>query len=304
MNIELANGSEGYIPPPEQHALGGYTTWPARTAGLEVQAEPKIVAALLGLLEQVAGRPRRALSLIRWPVCQGRPGFEADGLLAARRDRGNHRDRFVRPRSPRCALKAALPFTCPARTHQVSPINSAVHFAGGFLETRLDDVPETYTLELWFWNGLPNDAREITGVLYSLSVEKADPFPGEYFGLSGKSKGLSFYSGPTDFVANADPVTIAHLSGKTEIAPKTWHHVALVRSGKRVAVYLDGRSEIDASDTTNVAPVKNPGWLRMGGRMVGNHAANFEGKLDEVALYDRALSADEIAGHVRAARSR
>ncbi len=27
-NIELANGSEGYIPPPEQHKLGGYTTWP------------------------------------------------------------------------------------------------------------------------------------------------------------------------------------------------------------------------------------------------------------------------------------
>ncbi len=42
-NIELANGAEGYIPPPEQHALGGYTTWPARTAGLEEQAEPKIV---------------------------------------------------------------------------------------------------------------------------------------------------------------------------------------------------------------------------------------------------------------------
>ena len=28
-NIELANGAEGYIPPPEQHALGGYTTWRA-----------------------------------------------------------------------------------------------------------------------------------------------------------------------------------------------------------------------------------------------------------------------------------
>jgi hypothetical protein len=39
-NIELANGAEGYIPPPEQHAFGGYTTWPARTAGLEPQAEP------------------------------------------------------------------------------------------------------------------------------------------------------------------------------------------------------------------------------------------------------------------------
>ncbi len=84
MNIELANGSEGYIPPPEQHALGGYTTWPARTAGLEVQAEPKIVAAVLGLLEQVAGKPRRGLSLTARRVCEGRAGLEADGLLAAR----------------------------------------------------------------------------------------------------------------------------------------------------------------------------------------------------------------------------
>ena len=58
-NIELANGAAGYIPPPEQHELGGYTTWPARTAGLEVQAEPKIVDAVLGLLEKVADQPRR-----------------------------------------------------------------------------------------------------------------------------------------------------------------------------------------------------------------------------------------------------
>src|SRR6516225_7421539 len=70
MNIELANGSEGYIPPPEQHALGGYTTWPARTAGLEVQAEPRIVAALLKLVEQVAGQPRRALRAPNGPYTQ------------------------------------------------------------------------------------------------------------------------------------------------------------------------------------------------------------------------------------------
>ena len=55
-NIELANGAEGYIPTPEQHKLGGYTTWPARTAALEETAEPKIVETVLGLLERVAGR--------------------------------------------------------------------------------------------------------------------------------------------------------------------------------------------------------------------------------------------------------
>ena len=59
MNIELANGAEGYIPAPEQHALGGYTTWPARTAGLEVQAEPKITGAVTALLEKVSGQKRR-----------------------------------------------------------------------------------------------------------------------------------------------------------------------------------------------------------------------------------------------------
>jgi neutral ceramidase len=53
MNISLANGCEGYLPPPEQFSLGGYTTWRARTSCLEVEAEPKIVAAVLGLLEKV-----------------------------------------------------------------------------------------------------------------------------------------------------------------------------------------------------------------------------------------------------------
>ncbi len=63
MNLGLANGAEGYIPPPEQHFLGGYTTWPARTAGLETGAEPKIVAKLLDLLEAVSpGRRRRPLT--------------------------------------------------------------------------------------------------------------------------------------------------------------------------------------------------------------------------------------------------
>ena len=84
MNIELANGSEGYIPPPEQHALGGYTTWPARTAGLEVQAEPKIVEAVLGLLEQVAGKPRRAATLNHGPYAKSVLASKPAGLLAAR----------------------------------------------------------------------------------------------------------------------------------------------------------------------------------------------------------------------------
>jgi len=54
MNISLANGGEGYLAPPEQHKLGGYTTWRARTSCLEELAEPKIKAAVVGLLVEVA----------------------------------------------------------------------------------------------------------------------------------------------------------------------------------------------------------------------------------------------------------
>ncbi|MEZ5301365.1 MAG: hypothetical protein R3F11_12035 [Verrucomicrobiales bacterium] len=54
MNISLANGGEGYLPPPDQFALGGYTTWRARSSCLEEGAEPKVREAVLRLLKKVA----------------------------------------------------------------------------------------------------------------------------------------------------------------------------------------------------------------------------------------------------------
>jgi neutral ceramidase len=56
MNIGLANGHAGYIPPPEHFQLGGYTTWRARSSCLEEQAEPKMVAGLTELMQQVHGQ--------------------------------------------------------------------------------------------------------------------------------------------------------------------------------------------------------------------------------------------------------
>jgi hypothetical protein len=52
--IELANGYNGYLPTPAQHALGGYETWRARSSYLEVEASVKIIAAVKELLAAVA----------------------------------------------------------------------------------------------------------------------------------------------------------------------------------------------------------------------------------------------------------
>lgn len=52
--IELANGYNGYLPPPEQHRLGGYETWRARSSYLAADAEPKVRETMLKLLRAVA----------------------------------------------------------------------------------------------------------------------------------------------------------------------------------------------------------------------------------------------------------
>jgi hypothetical protein len=54
LTIELANDYCGYLPTAEQHALGGYETWRARSSFLDVGAEQKIRQTALELLEQVA----------------------------------------------------------------------------------------------------------------------------------------------------------------------------------------------------------------------------------------------------------
>lgn len=51
--IELANGSYGYLPTPEQHELGGYETW-LGTNRVEKQASRKITDALLAMFAKLA----------------------------------------------------------------------------------------------------------------------------------------------------------------------------------------------------------------------------------------------------------
>lgn len=78
------------------------------------------------------------------------------------------------------------------------------------------------------------------------------------------------------------------LAGETEIPRWTWTHVALVRDGETVQVFLNGKQEIsgNAGETTI-----DQMWL--GGRSDGRF--NWEGRLDEAAVFDRALTPAEVA---------
>jgi hypothetical protein len=259
LNIELANGAEGYIPPPEQHKLGGYTTWPARTAGLEVQAEPRIVQTLLTLLEQVAGAPRRKPSPPR--------SAYSDAVLAAKPyacwrlseiQGSSAQDATGNGHHATYRDGIALYLEGPGFAED-SP-NRAVHLAGGQITAVLPALSREYSVELWLYSAF--------GVNSTLFSRGAD-----HLAIEGSK--LAFASGPHKTQANG------------EVPLKQWAHLAMVRNKDSIRVYVDGEPII-----SGMAPQLEAGSeIALGDR--------FEGKLAEVSIWDRTLTADEIQKRFR-----
>ena len=82
------------------------------------------------------------------------------------------------------------------------------------------------------------------------------------------------------------------------VTDTNWHHAVATRSGTTSKIYLDG---VDVT-----LPVSNLTWsdasaidLHIGS---GNNSDYFQGDIDEVAIYDRALSQNEVAEHFQAGR--
>jgi hypothetical protein len=295
-NIELAKGADGYIPPPEQHKLGGYTTWAARTAGLEVEAEPKIVATVLKLLEDVTGKPRRPLPDIGGTyaaaVLKSKPNAywrltEIGGNTAADIS-GNHLGADYED-----GIAHYLPGAVGKGMSADGRSSRSAHFAGGRVRADVPGVDKTYSIEFWFWNGLPNDVRDVTGYLFSRSPNSGDKAGGDHLSIRGGKTG----AGHLLFSNGVFPNRV--LEGQTTIEPKTWNHVVIVRDGDRATAYLNGQEEPGINGGTSAEPhVAGSKWY-VGGRNVGT--SGLEGKLSDVALYNRALTAGEVANHYKAA---
>ena len=291
MVIELANGGDGYIPPPEQHLLGGYNTWAARSAGLEVQAERKIVETAVERLEAVAGKPRRKIELSRGPATEA--ALKLKPLAYWRLDEvagprvadatGNRRDGVYEP-----GVVFFLEGPQSSKYCLNGEKNRAAHFAGGRIESRFDDLGDRYSIAAWFWNGMPLDGRDTAGWIFSRGHDHGLGRHAEHLGLGGKNHAgkLTYLHGDAD-----DPKNWA--AGRTEIARWTWHHVVLVRDGGEVRVYLDGNPEPEIVAKTNGDQGVLAEQLFFGGR--SDNQSNWEGRLDEIGIWNRPLTPKEIA---------
>jgi hypothetical protein len=88
--------------------------------------------------------------------------------------------------------------------------------------------------------------------------------------------------------------------GRNSIHDGSWHHVAAVRNGTsgHTLLFVDGELQADSVRTyaNDFAADVN---LQVANLYQDYNRYFYEGKLDEIAIYKRALTADEIRGHFR-----
>ena len=273
MNIELANGADGYIPPAEQHFLGGYTTWPSVTAGLEIGAEKKITSHLIQMLENVSGKPGKkyaepmgkyanAINVLKpskvWRLGNLEPGNDFESGVV-------------------CHLPGVEGGGFP-KLHQ----SRSANFAGGRINSKFE-TDNNYSVSLWFRNGLRNDARPVTGYFLSRGEPENKDAPGDHVGIGG----LAGHSGKL-IVFNGNKSNDL-LNGKQDLVKGQWYHLVFVRNQEKIKAYINGKEEI-SGDLEITYSGSNHFFI--GGRNDG--FANFQGRIDEVAFFDRSLSAVEI----------
>ena len=143
------------------------------------------------------------------------------------------------------------------------------------MQTRVAGLGTTYSVSIRFWNGMPIDSRPVLGWMFGRGQNYSARATGDGLGLNAKSQ-LIFSNGKET------------LTGKANAERWKWHHALLVRDREKVQVYLDGKLEISGEANA----VSNVETLFLGGR--NDSHSNWEGRLDEAAVFDRALSVDQV----------
>jgi hypothetical protein len=160
------------------------------------------------------------------------------------------------------------------------------------MRAALPGLTRDYSVELWIWNELPATARAVTGYFFSRGEDGAAEAPGEHLGIGGTSAATGRL-----IVFNGNRGNEL-LAGATLLPLNSWNHVVLVRQGDLIRVYLNGAAEPEIEGRLTVTFPDDCGQIFLGAR--NERFAPFQGRIDQVAVYDRPLRPEEITAHFAA----
>src|SRR5260221_3354176 len=138
------------------------------------------------------------------------------------------------------------------------------------------------TIEAWLYvSGNPN--TDVAGVIYKFSPVDAS--------LNQYQLATHYINGQLHFYpVLLLPSGYADFDSKTIVQFNTWYHVAMTYDGASLSLYVNGALDNSLAASGPIVPKAVP--LRIGGTSTGPWF--FNGRVDEVSLYNRALSASEV----------
>jgi hypothetical protein len=168
-----------------------------------------------------------------------------------------------------------------------------------------------YAIEVWVQADLPSPGAYGQTALVSLIARDDDRPEGHVAYLELTSRGrrsphepcaVRFLDRwPADWKGGVD------VFSRRTVVPSLWHHVVGQKAGGTLELYVDGEcvgtspAKLNAQDATDPATTACRllvGRLKQKGRSPDTSEIRaFEGRLDELAVYDRPLTPDEIRAH-------
>ena len=88
---------------------------------------------------------------------------------------------------------------------------------------------------------------------------------------------------------------IASKAAANPIRPDTWYEVAVTFDGKKAVLYLNGEAVAEGDNAVIPMPPRRKTSIAVGSTSASGAGYGFDGMISKFQLYDRALTADEIA---------
>lgn len=152
----------------------------------------------------------------------------------------------------------------------------AISSLDGGNQPSLNFGAEDFAISLWFKTSVDGDATLVSKI-------SDDSVTGGY-AIRLRPSDTIWVLQPN--LAAGTPVSVAF-----NYSTNTWHHLVLSRNGTTLKAYIDGSQVSSTTDSTIIASNQS---FKIGRLSPAGYSSHFDGIIDEVGVWNRALTAGEV----------